>query len=135
MARKPNRPAKGAAPAPDAPAFGQSLRDRLGQPPADDSLAAIDWMVRALAGLTAHVLESVEIPEDKKPAEILKIADRMAKLRDPDRMYLAEQALRGQKQQQEDSRPGPQMRDASVFDTASDPVPARRGRPSKRSLS
>ena len=112
----------------------QSLRARLGEPPLDDSLAAISWMQRALAASAADVLAG-NLTDREKREELLKIADRMAKLRDPDRIYQAERALRGARSQQEDSRPGPQLKDAPKIDGAAGTVTARRGRPPKRSLS
>jgi hypothetical protein len=46
------------------------------------------------------VVES-DLEDDKKRSEILKIAHRMAKLRDIDRLHQAEQTLRGARAQQE----------------------------------
>jgi hypothetical protein len=111
----------------------QSLKQRLGAPPLDDSLAAISWMQRALAATAQDVLES-NLTEHEKRDELLKIADRMAKLRDPDRIYQAERLLRESKQRQEEPRPGPQLKDAPDLNRADSPVTARRGRPPKRSL-
>jgi hypothetical protein len=92
-------------------------------------------MQRALAVVASDLVES-ELEDHKKRSEMLKIADRMAKLRDPDRLYQAEQTLRGARAQQEEARPGPQMTDdATRLDTAAGEVPARRGRPSRRALS
>jgi hypothetical protein len=111
----------------------QSLSKRLGKPPADDSLAAISWMQRALAAMASDVLEG-NLSEAEKREEMLKIADRMAKLRDPDRIYRAETALRQSKERQEEPRPGPQLTDAPRIDGNAGPIAARRGRPPKRSL-
>lgn len=111
----------------------KSLRERLGEPPLDDSLAAISWMQRALAGMAADVL-SGNLKEAEKREEMLKIADRMSRLRDPDRIYQAERLLRGAKQRQEEPRPGPQLTDAPKLDRADRPIAARRGRPPKSSL-
>jgi hypothetical protein len=111
----------------------QSLRQRLGDPPIDDSLAAISWMQRALAAMAADVLSS-NLTEHEKREEMLKLADRMAKLRDPDRIYQAERALRQSRQRQEEPRPGPELKDAPIIDGSPGSVTARRGRPPKRSL-
>jgi hypothetical protein len=111
----------------------KSLRQRLGEPPLDDSLAAISWMQRALAGMAADVLSS-NLKEGEKRDEMLKIADRMSRLRDPDRIYQAERALRGAKQRQEEPRPGPQLTNAPNLDRADRPIAARRGRPPKRAV-
>jgi hypothetical protein len=112
----------------------QSLRQRLGDPPLDDSLAAISWMQRALAATAADVLEG-NLSADEKREALLKIADRMAKLRDPDRLYQAEEALRAARNAQQDNSPGPQLTDARNLDGAAGPITARRGRPPRRSLS
>ncbi len=56
--------------------------------PLDDSLAAVSWMQRALAVVAADLLESSLSDKDKR-GELLKIADHMAKLVGPDRMYQA----------------------------------------------
>src|ERR1043165_7172902 len=46
-------------------------------------------MQRALAVVASDLVES-ELDDHKKRSEMLKIADRMAKLRDPDRLYQAD---------------------------------------------
>jgi hypothetical protein len=109
----------------------KSLRARVGEPPLDDSLAAISWMQRALAGMAADVLDSNLSAADKRE-EMLKIADRMSRLRDPDRIYQAERALRGSKQRQEEPRPGPALTNAPNLDGSDRQITARRGRPPKR---
>jgi hypothetical protein len=43
-----------------------------------------------------------ELDDHKKRSEMLTIADRMAKLRDFDRLRCAEQAVRGEKKKEED---------------------------------
>lgn len=91
-------------------------------------------MQRALAVVASDLVES-ELDDHKKRSEMLKIADRMAKLRDIDRLHQAEQTLRGARAQQEEARPGPQMTDATSLDAAAGEVPARRGRPPRRAVS
>lgn len=122
------------SPAPAKQSLRERIRARIGDTPIDDSLAAVTWMQRALAVVASDLVES-DLDDHKKRSEMLKIADRMAKLRDPDRLYQAEQALRGARAQQEEARPGPQMRDATSLDTAAGEVPARRGRPPRRAVS
>ncbi len=51
-------------------------------------------MQRALAVVASDLVES-ELDDHKKRSEMLKIADRMAKLRDIDRLHQAEQTLHG----------------------------------------
>lgn len=91
-------------------------------------------MQRVLAVAAADVV-GADLDDSKKRSELLKIADRMAKLRDIDRIHQAEQTLRGARAQQEEARPGPQMRDATNLDAAAGEVPARRGRPPRRAVS
>jgi hypothetical protein len=113
----------------------ERIQERIGDTPIDDSLAAVTWMLRALGVVAANVVES-DLDDNQKRSEILKIADRMAKLRDIDRLHQAEQTVRGVRAQQEEVRPGPQMTDdAASFDTAAGSVPTRRGRPPRRALS
>ena len=127
--------AKGALRAPAKPSLRERIQQQLGDTPIDDSLAAVTWMQRALAVVASDVVDS-ELGDDKKRSEILKIADRMAKLRDIDRLHQAEQTLRGARAQQEEARPGPQMTDdATRLDTAAGEILARRGRPPRRALS
>jgi hypothetical protein len=127
--------AKHAPAAPAKPSLRERIQQQIGETPINDSLAAVTWMQRALAVVAADVVES-ELEDDKKRSEMLKIADRMAKLRDIDRLHQAEQTLRGARAQQEEARPGPQMTDdATGLDTAAGPVPTRRGRPPRRALS
>ena len=126
---------KGAPPAPAKPSLRERIQQQLGDTPIDDSLAAVTWMQRALAVVASDLVES-ELDDHKKRSEMLKIADRMAKLRDIDRLHQAEQTLRGARAQQEEARPGPQMTDdATRLDTAAGEIPARRGRPPRRALS
>ena len=121
--------AKGSPPAPAKPSLRERIQQQLGDTPIDDSLAAVTWMQRALAVVASDVVDS-ELDDDKKRSEMLKIADRMAKLRDIDRLHQADQTLRGARAQQEEARPGPQMTDdATGLDTAAGSVPTRRGRP------
>ena len=91
-------------------------------------------MQRALAVLAADVIAS-NPPAAQKRDEMLKIADRMAKLRDIDRLHQAEQTVRGEKQKQEDGPTGPQLTDAPRLDPATGPITARRGRPPRRTIS
>ena len=112
----------------------ERIQQRIGDPPVDDSLATISWMLRALAVTATDVLES-DINDTAKRGEMLKIADRMAKLRDPDRLYQAEEAIRNARTKQAEVRPGPQLTDAPRLDTAAGQVTARRGRPPRRTLS
>ena len=128
-------PAKAASPAPAKQSLRERIQQQLGDTPIDDSLAAVTWMQRALAVVASDLVES-ELDDHKKRSEMLKIADRMAKLRDIDRLHQAEQTLRGARAQQEEARPGPQMTDdATGLDTAAGSVPTRRGRPPRRALS
>ena len=128
-------PAKGSPPAPAKPSLRERIQQQLGDTPIDDSLAAVTWMQRALAVVAADVVES-DLADDKKRSEMLKIADRMAKLRDIDRLHQAEQTLRGARAQQEEARPGPRMTDdATRLDPTAGEIPARRGRPPRRALS
>jgi hypothetical protein len=128
-------PAKAAQPAPAKQSLRERIQQQLGDTPIDDSLAAVTWMQRALAVVASDLVES-ELDDHKKRSEMLKIADRMAKLRDIDRLHQAEQTLRGARAQQEEARPGPQMTDdATRLDTAAGEIPARRGRPPRRALS
>jgi len=134
-ARRSRAPAKRSPPAPAKRSLRERIQQQLGDTPIDDSLAAATWMQRALAVVASDVVDS-ELDDDKKRSEILKIADRMAKLRDIDRLHQAEQTLRGARAQQEEARPGPQMTDdATSLDTAAGEVPTRRGRPPRRALS
>jgi hypothetical protein len=111
----------------------KTLKQLLGAPPVDDSLGAISWMQRALAAMANEVLSS-NLTAAEKREQMLKIADRMAKLRDPDRIYQAEQLLRGHQQHREDRSPGPQLTDAPKLDSSDHPVVARRGRPPRSAL-
>jgi len=128
-------PAKSAPSAPAKPSLRERIQQQIGEPPIHDSLAAVTWMLQALAVVASDLVES-ELDDHKKRSEMLKIADRMAKLRDIDRLHQAEQTLRGARAQQEEARPGPQMTDdATRLDTAAGEIPARRGRPPRRALS
>lgn len=127
-------PTKGAPAAPAKQSLRERIQQQLGDTPIDDSLAAVTWMQRVLAVVASDLVES-ELDDHKKRSEMLKIADRMAKLRDIDRLHQAEQTLRGARAQQEEARPGPQMRDATSLDAAAGEIPARRGRPPRRAVS
>jgi hypothetical protein len=128
-------PAKGAPAAPAKLSLRERIQQQIGETPIHDSLAGVTWMQRVLAVAAADVVDS-DLDDHKKRVELLKVADRMAKLRDIDRIHQAEQTLRGARTQQEEARPGPQMTDdAARFDTAAGPVPTRRGRPPRRALS
>jgi hypothetical protein len=134
VAERTRAPGKG-APAARAKSLRERIQQQLGDTPIDDSLAAVTWMQRALAVVASDLVES-ELDDHKKRSEMLKIADRMAKLRDIDRLHQAEQTLRGARAQQEEARPGPQMTDdATGLDTAAGSVPTRCGRPPRRALS
>ena len=136
--KKLSRPASAAdshaAPTPPGPSLRDRIQKEIGEAPIKDSLAAVAWMLQSLAVSAAHLLES-EAPDKDKLGGLLKIADRMAKLRDPDRLYQAEQKVRGAKQQQDEKQPGPEMTDAQDANHAAGTIAARRGRPSRRSLS
>jgi hypothetical protein len=125
--------AHGAA-APAKLSLRERIQQQIGEPPIHDSLAAVTWMLQALAVVASDLVES-ELDDHKKRSEMLKIADRMAKLRDPDRLYQAEQTVRGEKKKQEDGPAGPQLTDAPRLDPAAGPVTARRGRPPRRAIS
>jgi hypothetical protein len=112
----------------------ESALRRLEEPPLDDSLAAINWMQRALVAMACDVKNS-KIAEAEKRAEMLKIADRMAKLRDPDRIYQAELALRERQQKRDKAKTGPEMTSATEFDAAAGSLGAIRGRPKRGGLS
>ena len=133
-ARRNRAPSKGAPPGPTKPSLRERIQQQLGDTPIDDSLAAVTWMQRALAVVASDLVES-DLDDHKKRSEMLKIADRMAKLRDIDRLHQAEQTVRGEKQKQEDGPAGPQLIDAPRLDAATGPVPARRGRPPRRTIS
>jgi hypothetical protein len=109
----------------------QTLKQRLGNVPLDDSLAAISWMQRALARWRRRAREQPHRAEKRE--ELLKIADRMAKLRDPDRIYQAERIAARREESDRRAAPGPQLKDAPTS-TERSSVAARRGRPPKRSL-
>ena len=79
-------PAKAASPAPAKQSLRERIQQQLGDTPIDDSLAAVTWMQRALAVVASDLVES-ELDDHKKRSEMLKIADRMAKLRDIDRLH------------------------------------------------
>jgi hypothetical protein len=83
--------------------------------------------------MAADVLSS-NLKEVEKRDEMLKIADRMSKLRDPDRIYQAERAIRGARDKPGGAAARPALTDAPKFDRAARPITARRGRPPKRSL-
>src|SRR5215468_12069631 len=127
-------PAQRSPAAPAKPSLRERIQQRIGDTPIDDSLAAVTWMQRALAVVASDLVES-ELDDHKKRSEMLKIADRMAKLRDIDRLHQAEQTVRGEKKKQEDGPAGPQLIDAPRFDPAAGPVTARRGRPPRRTIS
>lgn len=113
----------------------KSLSSKVGKPPVDDSLAAISWMQRALAEMAGQVIEDRALTQAEKREEMLKIADRMAKLRDPDRIYQAERILRGAEKAISEPTVGPQMEeDAPHPSESARPVPARRGRPPRSAL-
>jgi hypothetical protein len=133
-ARRTGAPAKGAPPAPARPSLHERIQQQIGETPIHDSLAAVTWMLQALAVVASDLVES-ELDDHKKRSEMLKIADRMAKLRDPDRLYQAEQTVRGEKKKQEDGPAGPQLTDAPRLDPATGPITARRGRPPRRTIS
>jgi hypothetical protein len=65
----------------------KSLRERLGDPPLDDSLAAVSWMQRALAAMASDVLDS-NLTQSEKREEMLKIADRMSRRAAPGRTFV-----------------------------------------------
>ena len=133
-AGRTHAPTKCAPAASAKPSLRERIQERIGDTPIDDSLAAVTWMQRALAVVASDLVES-ELDDHKKRSEMLKIADRMAKLRDIDRLHQAEQTVRGEKQKQEDGPAGPQMTDAARLDPAAGPVTARRGRPPRRTIS
>ncbi|HEX8113453.1 MAG TPA: hypothetical protein VF516_37240 [Kofleriaceae bacterium] len=133
-AGRPRASAKHAPPAPAKQSLRERIQQQLGDTPIDDSLAAVTWMQRVLAVVASDLIES-ELDDHKKRSEMLKIADRMAKLRDIDRLHQAEQTVRGEKKQQEDGPAGPQLIDAPRLDAAAGPITARRGRPPRRTVS
>jgi hypothetical protein len=112
----------------------RSLRKQLGEPPLDDSLAAINWMQRALAAMANEVLDQPGMSKQARRDEMLKIADRMAKLRDPDRIYQAEKALRGTEREAASVKRGPQTTDAPDLSQQPRPITARRGRPPRSAI-
>jgi hypothetical protein len=113
---------------------GKSLSSKLGKPPTDDSLAAISWMLRALAEMAGQVIEDKALTQAGKRNEMLRIADRMAKLRDPDRIFKAEQAAKNIQRQIDQPTRGPETVDAPSIEEADSVVVARRGRPPRRAL-
>ncbi len=128
-------PEKGAPLAPAKLSLRERIEQQIGETPIHDSLAGVTWMQRVLAVAAADVVDA-DLDDSKKRSELLKIADRMAKLRDIDRIHQAEQTLRGARAQQEEARLGPPMTDdATSLDAAVGEVPARRGRPPRRALS
>lgn len=112
----------------------KSLRAQLGAPPVNDSLATASWMYRALAIMAEQVLDDERMPQAEKREELLRIADRMAKLQDPHRIYQAEQALRGNDDAMKETTRGPQLTDAPNFSEQARPVAARRGRPPRSAI-
>jgi hypothetical protein len=111
----------------------RSIKSQLGAPP-EDSLKLTNWMQRALALMAGEVLVDRRLTTSQRRAEMLKIADRIAKLRDTDRLYAAEQLLRGADQRMNDTRSGPELVDAPDFNQQPHPVPARRGRPPRSAI-
>lgn len=112
----------------------ESLRKQLGPPPTNDSLAAISWMQRALAAMAHEVLEQRGLSKQARRDEMLKIADRMSRLRDPDRIYQAEKAIRGTQETIADSTPGPKTEDAPNLSQQPRAIAARRGRPPRSAI-
>jgi hypothetical protein len=107
---------------------------RLEDPPFDDSLAAVNWMQRALVAMASDVIHS-GLPNEEIRAEMLKIADRMAKLRDPDRIYAAEKALRDRNSNREKPKTGPEMKSAAEFDAKAGALGAIYGKTKRGGLS
>ena len=134
MAKRARSKSKGAASEPAAPAPKQSALRSLEDPPLDDSLAGVNWMQRALVAMASDV-KGGKLAEDKKRAEMLKIADRMAKLRDTDRIFLVEEALRLRNKRRDEPKSGPEMTSAAKFDEAAGPIVALNGRRNQRGLS
>ncbi len=101
------------------------------EPPFGDSLASINWMQRVLVAMASDVIKGN--PDEQKRAEILKIADRMAKLRDQDRIHAVEQAMR-ELADKRDRKPkkaqtGPRLKSAAEFDAAAGAPDALYGEP------
>lgn len=112
------------------------LRKVLGKLPADDSLAAMSWMIRALGQLALEVDRDENLKPVARRAEMIRIAVAMARLRDPDRIYRAEQTLRNYGKHIADTNPGPALMEADPNPVGADgkPIATRRGKPPRTGL-
>jgi hypothetical protein len=111
-----------------------SLRSRLGSPPVDDSLAVVGWTIRALGALLDELLDEPGVSRARRRAEMLKIADRIAKLRDLGRIHRAEQAVNDAASDMADTRGGPQLDAAADATESPGRLVTRRGKPPRRTL-
>jgi len=111
-----------------------SLRARLGSPPLDDSLEAVSWFVRALSAMADELLDEPGLTRARRRTELLKLADRVAKLRDLDRLGRAERTLVEADEHMAVARPGPELTDAGDLSKSARAIATRRGKPPRRSL-
>jgi hypothetical protein len=109
------------------------LRKRLGKLSADDSLAAINYAVRLLGQLLLDIDNDPNLKPTARRAEFVRVAVAMARLRDQDRIFRAEQTVRERVARVKDRRPdGPALVEAP--DAAKTGIVARRGKPPKTGL-
>ena len=106
------------------PRSNPRLQRELGAVPVDDSLATINWMVRALGQSAKDLDADATVKPQKKRGELIKLANAMAKLSDRARLYQAEQAVREHDQRIAEAKPGPTAE--PVGPDAPDSPPAHR---------
>ena len=99
----------------------------------ESGLEVIAWMVKLL-GISAQQVVDSSLTEKGKRAELLAIADRMAKLRDDAAIHAALEQLRRGNQELSERAPGPELVDAPSIPTGAGPVTARRGRPPRSAI-
>jgi hypothetical protein len=106
------------------------IKQRIGAAP-DDTLKGLNWAVRGLIAMLEEVLEQRGLSQAQRRYEFLRIVDRLAKLRDVDRLFHAEDILRKHRGRLDETREGPALVPAPES-TPERPIVARRGRPPGR---
>lgn len=112
----------------------ESLRSRLGSPPTGDSLGVVSWFQLALSELANELIDEPGLTRAQRRHELLRIVDRVAKLRDLDRIGQAERALAEAERTLGEVRRGPEVVDAGDLSESPHPIATRRGQPRRKSL-
>lgn len=111
----------------------RTLRRILGPPDHTDSLKTVAWMVKALGLIALEIDGDRDLTPQARRAELIRVAGAMAKLKDQDRLFQAEQTLRAHRSKIIDSSSdGPLLRPAPSHDALGQPIKAHRGKPPKR---